>query len=392
MSQDAIASPSSRIRVLVADDDPTARELITSRIQRLGCEIAQAEDGIIAWHAIMSNSFDLAIVDLSMPNLDGFELLRCVRNHPRTKHMPLVVVTSQNDKDSVEEALSSGATSFLTKPINWTTFTSHIEYLLKLSHTVNDARKKMRCAEATTTVKDAVLGNMLSQTSGCASSILSAVQEFVADFEQAGIRANDDQTPESLRGLIRIGQRLQGVVDNTNRMLELIPQTVAADDELVMTGTVLQHVHEAAATTAAAREVELVFLPSSENPMIRCGKTSMIEAITQLVVNAVGNSRPGQAVKVSCQVSPDAEVLFEVSDDGEGMSYDAISAALSPLAVTDAVRGDGQSNLSLALPLSKAIAEAHGGTFDVSAATGSGTRVSLKLPPERVIFSEEDAA
>ncbi len=389
MSNTSQQELSSKLRVLVADDDPIARELILARLSSLACECEEAEDGIAAWHAIMSNSFDVAIIDLSMPNLDGFELLRCVRNHPRTKHMPVVVVTSQNDKESIEEAFSAGATSFLTKPINWSTFSAHIGYLLKLSHSANEARKKIHHSEATSRAKDAVLGNVLSETSEHAQSILGEVQDLIATSTAA---ESSRRTSDALQRLVRVGQNLQSIVDKANRVIKVIPETVTVEDELVQTSAIVKALHEETATTAAARDVELVFVGATEDPTLRCDQGAIVDAMIQLVVNAVSHSREGQGVKVSYQLFPDGLLAFEVTDEGGGMNPSQLAKVLTPLAFPDEVAPSADGDFGLGLPIAKAIAEAHGGTLELRSMPRQGTTAILTVPPERVIVTQEFAA
>lgn len=389
MSNAELQELSRKLRVLVADDDPIARELISTRLSSLACESEEAEDGIAAWHAIMSNSFDIALVDLSMPSLDGFELLRCVRNHPRTKHMPVVVVTSHNDKESIEEALSAGATSFLTKPINWSTFSAHIGYLLKISRSANEARKMVRHSEATSRAKDAVLGNVLSETAEVARNILGEVHDLIAT---SSTTEASSRTSDALQRLARVGQDLQGIVDKAGRAVKAIPETVTVEEQLSRSSAIIKAVHEATSTTAAARDVDLVFVKTAEDPSLRCDHNAIVEAMIQLVVNAVSHSREGQGVRIGYQLLPDGMLAFEVGDEGEGMNPSQLAKILTPLAFPDEVSTGPKGEIGVGLPIAKAIAEAHGGALDLRSLPRQGTKATLTLPPDRVILSQEFAA
>ena len=132
MQNQAVASASTPIRVLVADDDPIQRAEIASRLVRLNGQPIEAEDGGTAWAMLAAHGFEAAIVDLNMPNLDGFALIRCIRGYPRTRHVPIIVVSASSDSASVQAAMEAGATSFLVKPIAWTMFEQHIGFLLRL--------------------------------------------------------------------------------------------------------------------------------------------------------------------------------------------------------------------------------------------------------------------
>lgn len=155
------------LRVLIADDDPIFRSLAMSKLVHLAHDVVEVGDGAAAWSKLAHEKFHLALVDLEMPFLKGSELIRCVRGHPRTRHLPVIVITSRNDADAVRDSLEAGATSFLTKPVNWSMFGNHIDYLLRLNRIAEDGRRAQD--EARQTVQ----------------AITDLVSELSSDFQQA---------------------------------------------------------------------------------------------------------------------------------------------------------------------------------------------------------------
>lgn len=121
-------------RILVVDDDRFARLLVASKARaEFGAEIVEADNGAIAFSILTREPIDLVILDLEMPGLNGYELLGCIRMHPKVQHLPVVVLTGNTGRDALDRALTAGATSFLTKPLNWTCFGKHIGHILNLS-------------------------------------------------------------------------------------------------------------------------------------------------------------------------------------------------------------------------------------------------------------------
>lgn len=120
-------------KVLIADDDPLARSLITTSVLRAGAEVTEVADGESAWIELRKGEYAAAILDLEMPGFDGFEIISCMRGHPVTRHLPVIVITSRNDQRSIERAQNSGATTYITKPVHWSAFGAHIAHLLQLS-------------------------------------------------------------------------------------------------------------------------------------------------------------------------------------------------------------------------------------------------------------------
>lgn len=123
-------------RILLADDDVIFRSLCVAKLKSFGLEVVQAEDGVEAWHLLKDGKFALALLDVDMPNMNGVAVVQCIRTHPQTRHMPVVMITSREDVSSVRLALQAGATSYMTKPVNWSLFNDHISHLLTLGKSV----------------------------------------------------------------------------------------------------------------------------------------------------------------------------------------------------------------------------------------------------------------
>ena len=115
-------------RVLVVDDDAVTRMLVSKRLTQMNSHAIEAEDGMKAFAILRREPIDFAIIDLEMPAMDGFELLGCIRGMPKLKHLPVIVLTGAPEVASIRQALLSGATSVLFKPINWNVFTTHMEH------------------------------------------------------------------------------------------------------------------------------------------------------------------------------------------------------------------------------------------------------------------------
>ncbi|MYM65311.1 response regulator [Pseudoduganella sp. FT55W] len=106
------------MKVLVVDDDVVSRMVLMHLIDSCGSfDIVEAEDGADAWRQLEEGLRPaICFCDLRMPRLSGMELLQRVKSHPEINSMPFVLVTSANDKDTVEEATQSGATGYIVKP------------------------------------------------------------------------------------------------------------------------------------------------------------------------------------------------------------------------------------------------------------------------------------
>jgi DNA-binding response OmpR family regulator len=114
----AVAEPkmAGAARVLVVDDDELLREQLAMVLERLGHTVIMAENGRVGLEAAERDAPDLVITDLSMPGMDGFELLERLKAGTRTQHIPVIVVSGEGDAASVVRCLEHGAEDHLTKP------------------------------------------------------------------------------------------------------------------------------------------------------------------------------------------------------------------------------------------------------------------------------------
>lgn len=119
------------VRLLFADDDPILREFATVHLATEGGDVITAEDGEEAWTMLQHQPVDLLLVDLEMPKLDGFDLVQRLRATPRLASLPVIVVTGREDVSAIDRAFRAGATSFVSKPINWRLLSYQVRFVLR---------------------------------------------------------------------------------------------------------------------------------------------------------------------------------------------------------------------------------------------------------------------
>ena len=117
------------VRLLFADDDPILREFATVHLATENGGVITAQDGEEAWSLLQQQPVDLLLVDLEMPRLDGFELVQRIRATPRFAGLPVIVVTGREDVAAIDKAFRSGATSFVSKPINWRLLSYQVRFV-----------------------------------------------------------------------------------------------------------------------------------------------------------------------------------------------------------------------------------------------------------------------
>jgi len=115
--------------ILVVDDDPLIRDLLRSYIEDIGCPCATAADGAAAVEMLRARSFNLVVTDMTMPGMDGMELIRYIKeHHPRTD---VIAVTGYTETYTYTEVIRAGASDFLSKPFNLDEFTAKLNRVMR---------------------------------------------------------------------------------------------------------------------------------------------------------------------------------------------------------------------------------------------------------------------
>jgi len=104
--------------VLVAEDDEDIRSLVAFRLERAGYRVVAAADGRRAYEVAVAQLPDLAVLDVMMPRLDGYELMRRLRADERTSRLPIILLTARAQESDVQRGLEAGADDYIRKPFS----------------------------------------------------------------------------------------------------------------------------------------------------------------------------------------------------------------------------------------------------------------------------------
>jgi len=105
-------------RILIVEDSPTMRQLLVFALRRLkGVEIVEAQDGMDGLRKVSGEHFDLALIDINMPVMDGLKLISLIRGDTSLNEIPIIVITTEGASEDRRRALELGANEYLCKPI-----------------------------------------------------------------------------------------------------------------------------------------------------------------------------------------------------------------------------------------------------------------------------------
>ncbi len=191
----------ARPRLLIVDDISDNRNILKRRFERRGFDVAEAESGLVAIEMIGSGTFDVVLLDVMMPGIDGLETLRRIRAHETASALPVIMVTAKSESANVVDALELGANDYVTKPVDFAVA------LARVNTQIGRRRAEQRLAlanEALLRVNED-LERRVEERTGRLTEANQRLKEEIAGREELQARSQYLAYHDSLTGL---GNRL----------------------------------------------------------------------------------------------------------------------------------------------------------------------------------------
>lgn len=365
-------SPDS-IRVLFVDDDPILGEFAKVHLATPPMTVRVAVDGSDAWEKLQNSQFDIVLLDIEMPVLDGFALLSRMRNDPRFAHVPVVMLTGREDISAIDKAFQLGANSFINKPINWRQVSYTLRYVLRSTRMeaelLNERKRSDELLQLT--------NNLLSLLKLEARTPLSAIIGF-SDC----IRLQTDG-PVGAENYIRYAQeidasarQLQDSLMDLIQFAQLSSGAATLSDDEYLAGKVLD---AAVSGLSRAGGPNIEIIRPDDATYLRCDLHWLSRALRHLVEIAMND---GGVERLTLSMARNASGDVEISVVSR---HDAAFDAAIPLASRPTSLETVRHQMGISLPFARRVAELHDGAL-VCREGGADSTMTITLPAHRVIL------
>lgn len=385
-------------KLLIVDDLPENLRALDALIRGEGRLVYQASSGDEALALMLEHDFALAILDVQMPGMDGFELAELMRGTERTRAIPIVFVSAAGrELNYAFKGYETGAVDFLYKPLDSDAVRSKVNVFVTLDQQRRQMQRQMAAIERSRQEQETLLRE-LNQTQEELQRSLRMRDEFMS------LVAHELRTPLNtlfLEAQMRSLQLKRGTLatikpDQFEAMIKRDERQIKAmirliDDMLdvsrmrsgqlsirpgqVQLMDLLERVVSDLSLQAAATGCKLSLQPHP--PVEGCWDEFRIE---QVVVNLLTNALRyggGQPVEVSVQYADDT-VRIDVRDEGKGIAQSDLERIFEPY--ERGARNGEPKGLGLGLYISRQLAISHGGELRVTSKPGEGSTFSLILP------------
>jgi two-component system sensor histidine kinase/response regulator len=346
--------------ILIVDDFPDALVLYEAVLTDDGHRVRTAQSGVEALRLVEEREPELVLLDVSMPGLDGVEVLRRLRARRGSGPSVIMLTAARREPHAIEAGLKEGADAYLTKPID------SRELMARVRAALETFRLK-RMLEAQRRDHIAMLVHDLRHP----LSSLGLIAEVLESEDMTPAERHAAVT--QIRGMCTEMARL---VDGVLVASRLEAGVFTVDRRLIQVGAVIEPMLRVFTPVATRRRVALVF-EGSLDLEVRADPQKLRQALDNLVANALKFTPRGGRVVV--RVSRDADhVVFEISDTGPGIPASERENIFDRY--KQGSRGRAAGGAGLGLAIARGIAEAHQGTVAVDGDHSGGAAFRIVLP------------
>jgi len=360
-------------RVLIVDDEPSARQTAEALLLPEGYDLASAASGQECLTLLASSAVDLILLDVMMPGMDGFEVCSRLKANDAWRHIPIILVTALDNRETLVRGLDAGADDFLAKPVNGLELRARTRSMLRIKSQYDALEEMLAVREK--------MANLIVHDARAPLTVIAghsdSLKQSIAD-------------PTMSHGLQQIfdqAMRLEGFLN------DLLMVAKSRHDELTLNRApvdvrrLVANVGESySAAISKRRKITYSADLPAEPRHVSLDHALFHRLLDNLLINAFKFSPSGGTVTVRLEYletdagteAPSPGLRLQVVDEGPGIPEEHRERIFDQFEVV-AMKEAGASQHGLGLALCKLVAEAHGGSITVTGNQRSGTIFTVEI-------------
>ncbi len=350
--------------ILIVDDVPENLQVLAGHLVGAGHEVISAVSGPRALEILARRRVDLVLLDIMMPDMDGFEVCRGLKANPKTADIPIMFITARADSEDVVDGLQLGAVDYITKPFKLLELLARVRTHLELKQT----RDLLRQANAE---KNRFIGMVSHDMRGFCGNVIS-ISNLAASAPAT------DQAP-LLEDLGIEAEHMLTLAENLLNVDALEAGEIKLDPRPVALAEIFAFARNSLEISARAKRIRIelpAHLPETE---ALADRTALRQVITNYLSNAVKYSPEGSRIRLAVTRAAD-RIRAEVIDQGPGLTPEQQEKLFQPYTRLGQTSSGHQHSAGLGLFLVRKLAHAMGGRVGCHSEPGKGSTFFVELP------------
>ncbi len=376
------ASGALRDTLLVVDDIEANRDVLMRRLERQGYAVAAAENGRQALEMMAGAAFDLVLLDIMMPEMDGYEVLQRLKADEALRHIPVIMISALSELDSVVRCIELGADDYLCKPFDPPLLKARIGACLEKKHgrdremrLFEQLQRNYRRLQELEKLRDDLTNMIVHDLRTPLTSVMMGMQmlDVVGDLNES----QQEMMDIALTG----GGTLLSMINDLLDVEKMESGSMQLDYAEVSPAELVASAVLQVASLATGNQLNLVQASADDLPPLRGDENKLRRTLVNLLGNAIKFTPAGGTVTVEAHYdNEEKSVVFSVSDTGEGIPPEAFGRIFEKFGQVASRKGGRTMSTGLGLTFCKLAVEAHGGQISVVSPPGQGSTFFFTIP------------
>lgn len=364
-------------KILIADDERDLVEMLAYNLKRKGYQTVPAYDGFEAWQKIESEKPDLLILDLMMPELDGWELCRMIRQNGReeVRGIGILMLTARAMPEDRVHGLEMGADDYLTKPFSLSELILRVEKLDEKRRAVCQLKEEMESLHSSVQKKESSLRKVVHDLKNPLLSMGASAKRMLR-------RNQNEEELKILKTIYDSSIRLTRWIDDTLFSPDHSSKKIKEEMKEIEVQPMIQQAIDLIKDASRDKNIEIHFETSPSIPLVYCQEQLLFRAIENLLSNALKYTSGGGRIDVTVtsyiEWKNGGVVEISIRDTGIGILEDEIDRIFEPF-----YRGRNaltETGAGLGLSFVKEVVDLHRGRILVQSEAQKGSTFSILLP------------
>lgn len=381
-------TPLEPIHFLLVDDLEENLDALAALLRRDGLSLLRARSGPEALELLLRHEVALALVDVQMPEMDGFELAELMRGTERTRRVPIMFLTAAGaDQNRRFRGYEAGAVDFLNKPIETDILRSKAQVFYELARQreelrtalrdnarlLEESQRNARALQEADRLKDEFLAMLAHEL----RNPLSAVSNAVQLWKQSGLTEHHEWAREIIENQIRTFTRL---IEDLLDVSRIMHGKIQIRRQVVDPSPSFERAVALVAPLFQERQHRLDLDYGHPGVRLNVDPIRLEQIVANLLTNAAKYSDDRGRVRLSTRLD-DGWIRIEVEDDGLGIDPDLLARVFGLFVQGDRSLARSEGGLGIGLTLVRKLVELHGGRVSAeSEGLGQGSKFTVRLP------------